>query len=43
MASSIRADVMASITELQRDPIGTVASENAAALVILNRNALAFY
>ena len=43
MASRILADVMASITELQRDPMGTVASGNGAAVVILNRNALAFY
>ena len=43
MASRILADVTVSITELQRDPMGTVASGNGAAVAILNRNALAFY
>ena len=43
MASSILADVTASVTDLQKDPIGTAASGNGAAVAILNRNALAFY
>ena len=43
MAGPILADVSASLTELQKDPIGTAASGNGAAVAILNRNALAFY
>ena len=43
MESRILADVTASVTELQRDPMGTAASGNAATVAILNRNALAFY
>jgi antitoxin StbD len=43
MASRILADVTASITKLQRDLMGTLASGNGAAVAILNRNALAFY
>ena len=43
MASRILADVTASVTELQKDPVGTAASGNGAAVAILNRNALAFY
>ena len=43
MARSILADVTASVTELQKDPLGTAASGNGAAVAILNRNALAFY
>jgi antitoxin StbD len=43
MASRILADVMESITKLQRDLMGTLASGNGAAFAILNRNALAFY
>ena len=43
MASRILADVTASVTELQKDPMGTAASGNGAAVAILNRNALAFY
>ena len=43
MASRILADVTASVTELQKDPIGTAAPGNGAAVAILNRNALAFY
>ena len=43
MASRILADVTASVTELQRDPMGTAASWNGATAAILNRNALAFY
>ena len=43
MGSPILADVRVSVTELQKDPIGTAASGNGAAVAILNRNALAFY
>ena len=43
MASRILADITASITELQKDPIGTAASGNCATVAILKRNALAFY
>ena len=43
MASHILADVTVSVTELQKDPIGTAASGNGAAVAILKRNALAFY
>ena len=43
MASRILADVTASITELQKDPIGTAASGNGATVAIHKRNALAFY
>ena len=43
MESPILADVTASVTELQRDPMGTAASGNGVAVAILNRNALAFY
>ena len=42
MASRILADFTASITELQKDPMGTAASGNGATVAILNRNALAF-
>ena len=43
MAGPILADVTASVTELQKDPIGTAASGNGAAVAIFKRNALAFY
>ena len=43
MASCILADVTASVTELQKDPMGTAASGNGATVAILKRNALAFY
>ena len=43
MAGPILADITASITELQKDPMGTAASGNGAAVAILNRNTLAFY
>ena len=43
MASRILADVTASVTELQKDPMGTAASGNGATVAILNRNTLAFY
>ena len=43
MGSPILADVRVSVTELQKDPIGTAASGNGAAVAILQQNALAFY
>ncbi len=43
MAHSIYANVTASITELKRDPMGTMAAGNGAAVAILNRNEPAFY
>ena len=43
MASRILADVTASVTELQKDPMGTAASGSGAAVAILQQNALAFY
>ncbi len=43
MSSRILADVTASVTELQKDPMGTAASGNGAAVAILKQNALAFY
>ncbi len=43
MAGPILADVTASVTELQKDPMGTAASGNGAAVAILQQNALAFY
>ena len=43
MGSRILADVTASVTELQKDPMGTAASGNGAAVAILKQNALAFY
>ena len=43
MGSRILADVTASVTELQRDPMGMTASGNSATVAILNRNALALY
>ena len=36
-------DFTASVTDLQKDPMGTAAFGNGAAVAILNRNALAFY
>jgi antitoxin StbD len=43
MASRILAEVTASVTELQKDPMGTAAAGIGAAVVILQQNALAFY
>ena len=43
MASRILADVTASVTELQKDPMGTAASGNGATVAILKQNALTFY
>ena len=43
MVSRIVADFTASVTEFLKDPIGTAASRNGAAVAILKPNALAFY
>ena len=43
MAHSIHANVTASVTELKRNPMGTMAAGNGAAVAILNRNEPAFY
>lgn len=43
MAHNIHAGVTASVTELKRNPMGTMAAGNGAAVAILNRNAPAFY
>ncbi len=43
MAHSIHADTAASITELKRNPMGTVLAGGGSAVAILNRNQPAFY
>ena len=43
MVSRILADFTASVTELQKDPTGTLASGSGATVAILNRNALVFF
>lgn len=43
MARSIFSTVTASITELKRNPMGTVAAGEGFAVAILNRNEPAFY
>ena len=43
MPHSIHASVTASVTELKRNPMGTMAAGDGAAVAILNRNELAFY
>ena len=43
MAYTIHASVTASVTELKRDPMGTMAAGNGGAVAILNRNEPAFY
>jgi antitoxin StbD len=43
MAHAIHAGVTASVTELKRDPMGTMAAGHGAAVAILNRNQPAFY
>jgi antitoxin StbD len=43
MGSRILAECTASLTELQKDPMGTAASGNGATVAILKRNALSFY
>lgn len=43
MAHAIHATVTASVTEFKRNPMGTLAAGNGAAVAILNRNEPAFY
>lgn len=43
MTNLILAEVTASISELKKDPMGTVAAGEGAPVAILNRNAPAFY
>lgn len=43
MANTILAGVTASVTELKRNPMGTLAAGQGAAVAILNRNQPAFY
>lgn len=43
MAHSVLADIAASVSELKRNPMGTVAAGEGAAVAILNRNEPAFY
>lgn len=43
MTSLVLAKMTASITELKRDPMGTLAAGEGAAVAILNRNTAAFY
>lgn len=43
MAHAILANTAASVTELKRDPMGTVAAGDGMPVVILNRNEPAFY
>ncbi|MCL6556671.1 MAG: type II toxin-antitoxin system Phd/YefM family antitoxin [Burkholderiales bacterium] len=43
MAHILLSSVAASITELKRDPMGTVAAGEGAPVAILNRNEPAFY
>lgn len=43
MASRVLAEMMASVSELKRNPMGTVAAGEGAPVAILNRNEPAFY
>lgn len=43
MAHHIYTETSASVSELKRDPMGTVAAGEGSAVVILNRNTPAFY
>lgn len=43
MTNLILAETVASISELKKDPMGTVAAGDGAPVAILNRNAPAFY
>ncbi|PCH96273.1 MAG: plasmid stabilization protein [Rhodobacteraceae bacterium] len=43
MVHAIFADMTSSITELKKNPMGTVAAGNGRAVAILNRNEPAFY
>lgn len=43
MAGLVLAEMTASVSELKKNPMGTVASGEGAAVAILNRNETAFY
>ena len=43
MAHRIHAGITASVTELKRNPMGTIAAGDGGAVAILNRNEPAFY
>lgn len=43
MAHTVLAETTASVSELKRDPMGTVAAGEGAPVAILNRNEPAFY
>jgi len=43
MASVVLADTIASVSELKKNPMGTVAAGHGEAVAILNRNEPAFY
>lgn len=43
MTFSVLADVTASVTELKKDPMGTIRKGGGATVVILNRNEPVFY
>lgn len=43
MAHTVLAETMASVSELKRDPMGTVAAGEGSPVAILNRNEPAFY
>lgn len=43
MVSTVLAETTASVSELKRNPMGTVAAGEGAAVAILNRNEPAFY
>ena len=43
MASLILAEMTASVSELKRNPMGTVAADEGSPVAILNRNEPAFY
>ncbi|WP_044037679.1 plasmid stabilization protein [Octadecabacter arcticus] len=43
MTYNVMADIAASISELKKNPMGTVAAGEGAAVAILNRNEPAFY
>ncbi len=43
MTHAIHADMSASVSELKKNPMGTVAAGHGAAVAILNRNKPAFY
>lgn len=43
MTYAVLADVAASVTDLKKDPMGTIREGNGETVVILNRNEPAFY